>query len=96
MALPGGGTRKSGTRKSEFFHRHFTENPVDDNTSEQVTHLELPKAWANMFPMVLDYMYYNKGNKWIEYYYYLKYIKLNDIFFILLILNLYNQLFHLN
>ena len=52
-----------GARKSGYFEKQFMEADKSEE-SPQVTHLDLPKAWANIFPMVLDFMYYNNGNTW--------------------------------
>ena len=45
-----------GARKSGYFEKQFMEADKLEE-SPQVTHLDLPKAWANIFPMVLDFMY---------------------------------------
>jgi hypothetical protein len=54
-----------GFRKSEFFAQQFLEHKVDgycSKKSPQITRLDLPKSWANLFPMVLDFIYCNKEN----------------------------------
>eukprot|EP00980_Cylindrotheca_fusiformis_P022970 scaffold9951_cov146-Cylindrotheca_fusiformis.AAC.14 len=56
-----------GVRKSEYFSRQFQEDRVVngyyETKSPQVTKLVLPKAWANLFPLVLDFLYYNRDTK---------------------------------
>jgi len=53
-----------GARKSEYFAIQFQEdcvvNGYYETKSPQVTQLDLPAAWADMFPMVLDFLYYNR------------------------------------
>ncbi|CAJ1944431.1 unnamed protein product [Cylindrotheca closterium] len=53
-----------GVRKSEYFAAQFQEDRVVngyyETKSPKVTQLDLPQAWANIFPMVLDFLYHNR------------------------------------
>ena len=53
-----------GARKSEYFAAQFQGDRVVSRYSStdtpKVTKLDLPQAWAEMFPMVLDFVYYNR------------------------------------
>lgn len=56
-----------GVRKSGYFLKQFQEDRVVNGyygtKSPQVTKLDLPEAWAKLFPLVLDFLYYNKDKQ---------------------------------
>jgi hypothetical protein len=56
-----------GARKSEYFAKQFQEDRVVNGyyamKSPKVTQLDLPEAWANLFPLVLDFLYYNRDKQ---------------------------------